>query len=89
MEPPPINPTFDGDPKKPSFFLNQVWANFDQYAYAYLDDAMMVNTVVANLKGEVAEWVTNPHNLGASELLDANLFMEQLRTRFEDESQAL
>lgn len=89
MEPPPIKPTFNGDLEKLPFFLNQVWAHFDRYAYVYLNDAMMVNTVEANLEGDVAEWVTNLHDEGAPELLDANLFMEQLRARFEDESQAL
>lgn len=76
MEPPTNKPTFDGDPKKRPFFLNQVWAHFDQYAYTYLD-AMMVNAVVANI-GEAAEWVTNLHDEEALELLDASLFMELL-----------
>lgn len=79
MEPPPIKHTFSGDPKELPFFLNQVWAHFDQTAYVYLNDAMMVNAVAANLEGEATEWVTSLHNEGASDLLDANLFMEQLR----------
>lgn len=49
---------------------------------------MMVNVVTSNLKGEAVEWMTNLHDEGP-ELLNADLFMEQLRVRFEDESQAL
>lgn len=49
----------------------------------------MVNAMTANLEGEATEWVTNLHDDGAPELLDVNLFMEQLRASFEDESQAL
>lgn len=33
--------------------------------------------------------LTNVHDKGAPELLNANLFTEQLRERFEDESQVL
>lgn len=61
----------------------------DRYAHTYSDDATIVNAVAANMEGEAVEWVTNLHDEGTPELLDANLFMEQLRVRFEDESQAL
>lgn len=89
LEPPLIKPTFDGDPKKLSFFLNQIWVHLDLYAYAYSDNATMVNAMTANLEGEAAECVTNLHNEGTPQLLNTNLFMEQLRAMFEDASQAL
>ncbi|KAK9407792.1 hypothetical protein NXF25_006566 [Crotalus adamanteus] len=65
-----------------------MWAHLDCYAYAYLDGAMMVNAVAANLLGEAADWVTNLHDEGSPEL-HINLFMEQLRGQFEDESRVL
>ncbi|KAK9395668.1 interleukin-4 receptor subunit alpha [Crotalus adamanteus] len=77
--------TFNGYPKRLNFFLNQVWVHLD----CYLDGAMMVNAVAANLEGEAANWVTNLHDDGAPELNDINLFMEQLRDQLEDESQVL
>lgn len=59
LEPPPIKPMFEGDPERLPFFLNQVWVHHDCYAYAYPDNAKMVNAVTANLEEEVTEWVTN------------------------------
>lgn len=61
----PIKPTFDRNPKKLPFFLNQVWPHLDCSAYTHPDDATMVNTVVANLEGEAAECVTSLHDEGA------------------------
>lgn len=78
-----------GDPERLPFFLNQVWAHLNCYASAYPNDSVMVNVIATNLEGEVAEWVTSLHNEQAPELRDVNLFMGQLRARFEDEFQAL
>lgn len=48
----------------------------------------MGNAVAANLEGEAAEWVTSLHDEDALELGNINVFLEELRARFEDESQA-
>lgn len=37
----------------------------------------------------MAEWMTSLHNEQVPELWDINLFMDHLKARFEDESQAL
>lgn len=87
MNPPPLRATFDGDPDKLAFFLNQVWAHLDRNAPAYPDKRVMVNAVATNL-GEAMEWITSLHDEEASELGNLDIFLEELRHRFRDESQA-
>lgn len=82
----PIKATFDGDPEKLPFFLNQVWAHLNRYTPAYTDNSMMMDAGAVNLEVEAAEWVTSLHDEQAPELWDTNLFMDQLRAWFEDES---
>lgn len=60
--------TFDGDPEKLAFFLNQVWAHLDRYAPGYPSEVAMVNAVAANMEGEATEWVTRLHDEDAPEL---------------------
>lgn len=50
--------TFNRDPEKLVFFMNQVWAHLDDHMADYSSDRAMVLTVTANLEGEAAEWVT-------------------------------
>lgn len=48
-KPPPspqLRATFDRNPEKLTFFLNQVWAHFEWHGEGYPDD------IVANLEGE-------------------------------------
>ncbi|KAK9403785.1 Cbp53E: Calbindin-32 [Crotalus adamanteus] len=52
------------------------------------DEGACVNTIAANLEGEVAEWMTVLHNKGAPELGNISTFIEELRARFGDPTQA-
>lgn len=65
-----------------------MWAHLDHYAYAYPNERMMVSAVAANLEGEAAEGITSFHDEDIPELGNIDLFLEELRSRFEDESQA-
>lgn len=89
LDPLLIKATFDGEPDKLSFFINQVWVHVDCYAPTYPDERVMVNVVAANLEGEAAEWMTSLHDEDAPELGNVDLFLEELRAKFENESQAL
>lgn len=42
--------TFDRDPEKLTFFLNQMWTYLDCYALAYALDMAMVNGMTTNLE---------------------------------------
>ncbi|ETE72977.1 hypothetical protein L345_01188, partial [Ophiophagus hannah] len=42
-----------------------------------------------NLEGEAAEWLTQLHDEDTPELGNINTFLQELRARFEDDSQAL
>lgn len=81
--------TFDGDLEKLTFFLNQVWVHIDDHAVNYPSDQAMVRAVTVNLEGEAAEWVTQLHDEDAPELGNIDTFLQELRVRFEDDSQAL
>lgn len=72
-----------------AFFLNQVWAHLDDHAPDYTSNQAMVRMVTANLEGEAAEWVTQLYDEGAPELGNINTFLQELRARFEDDSQTL
>lgn len=81
--------TFDRDPDTLAYFLKQVWTHLDDHGPAYPSDQVMVQAVATNVEGEAAEWVTQLYDENASELGNINVFLQELRTRFEDESQAL
>ncbi|ETE58788.1 Calbindin-32, partial [Ophiophagus hannah] len=68
------------------FFLNQVWAHIDDYGPGYPTKQAVVRP--ANLEGQEAEWVTQLHDKDAPELGNTDTFLQELRARFEDESQA-
>lgn len=61
----------------------------DRYALAYLSDVVMVNTMAANLEREAKEWVTRLHDEDALELGNIDTFLEELKPRLNDESQAI
>lgn len=65
---PPIKDAIDGNPEKLAFFLNQTWSHLDQHEIKYADDKILMDTIVANLKGETVEWMTTLHDEGAPEL---------------------
>lgn len=52
------------------------------------DEGACVNTITANLEGEVAEWMVVLHNKGAPELGNISTFVEGLGARFGDPTQA-
>lgn len=83
-----LRATFDGDPDNLSFFLNQVWAHLDCYAPAYPDERVIVNAVVTNLEGEAMEWVTCLYDKDVPEVWNLDVFLEELRASFEEESQS-
>lgn len=60
----------------------------DQHGAEYLDDEVWVDVIVANLEGEVTEWVTDLHDEGIPELADLDAFFCGLRTQFRDPMQA-
>lgn len=69
LRPPlPLRATFDGNPQKLVFFLNQVWMHLDQHGGEYTDDKAWVDVIMANLEGEVASWVTSLHDEGAPQV---------------------
>lgn len=81
--------TFDGDPEKLAFFLNQVWCHLDHYALAYPMEVVVMNMVATNLEGEATVWVTRLHDQDVLELGNIDSFLEELRARFKNKSQAL
>ncbi|KAK9395824.1 retrotransposon-derived protein PEG10 [Crotalus adamanteus] len=83
---PPFNATFDGDPEKLIFFLNQVRSHLNRWAYLYPEPGAMVDVIGANLEGEASEWLNNLYSEQALELEDPHLFLLGLRERFEDPS---
>ncbi|KAK9395547.1 Retrotransposon-derived protein PEG10 [Crotalus adamanteus] len=83
---PPFNATFDGDPEKLIFFLNQVRSHLNHWAYLYPEPGAMVDVIGANLEGEASEWLNNLYSEQALELEDPHLFLLGLRERFEDPS---
>lgn len=84
---PPLRTTFDGNPEKLAFFLNQVWMHLDWHEGEYADDEAWVDVIVANLKREAAEWMTRLHDEGAPELADLDAFLCELRAQFSDPTQ--
>lgn len=50
---------------------------------------MMVNAMATNLEGEAAEWVIGHHDEDVPELGNSDVFLGELRARFEVESQAV
>lgn len=73
--PPPIKSTFDGDPEKLMFFLNQIWSHLDQHGGAYI--------ILANLEKEITKWVMTLHDR-APEVGDPDVFLRMLRAQFGD-----
>lgn len=49
----------------------------------------MVCTLTVNLEREAAEWVTKLYDKDTPELGNIDTFFQELRSRFEDDSQAL
>lgn len=72
--PPPIKATFEGNPEKLAFFLNQVVSHLDQHGAAYADNEARMDTIMDNLDREVAEWLMALHN-GAPKLGDPDAFL--------------
>lgn len=52
----------------------------------YLSDWVMVCALTENLEREAAEWVTKLYDKDASELGNIDTFLQELRSRFEDDS---
>ncbi|KAM3848292.1 uncharacterized protein M6D78_004949 [Vipera latastei] len=82
--PPPIPVTFDGNPDRLAMFLSHVISHLDRYAQFYLSQWEMVVAVTASLQDEAAAWAADLYTDHARELADAGLFLEALRSRFED-----
>lgn len=78
---------FDGSPEKLAFFLNQVWSHLDRYRNNYSDEAARVDIIMANLKAEVAEWMTTLHNEDAPKLVTPDALLGSLQTCFGDPAQ--
>lgn len=78
---------FDGTPGKLSYFLKRIWSHLDRYGDQYQSDRDMVSAIADNMEGEAVDWITQLHNQGASELRDADKFVEALRTQFEESGQ--
>lgn len=78
---------FDGNPETLAFLLNHVWTHLDQHRKEYSDDKAWVDVNVANLEGEVAEWVTILHDEGHPELDNLDAFLYKLRAQFGDPTQ--
>lgn len=78
--------TFDGDLEKLAFFMNQVWAHRDNHMADYLSDWAMVCTLTVNLESEAA---AKFYDKDVPELGNIDTFLQKLRSRYEDDSQAL
>ncbi|ETE71500.1 hypothetical protein L345_02679, partial [Ophiophagus hannah] len=78
---------FDETPGKLAYFLNQIWSHLDCHGDQYQSDQDMVLAIADNMEDNAAEWIAKLHNQRASELGDADEFVEMLRTRFEDTGQ--
>lgn len=87
LAPPPITVTFNRNPEKFAFFLNQVWAHMDRYVPMYADDVACMDIIVANLKEEEAEWVMALHDKEVPKLGDLDAFLGELRDHFGDSTQ--
>ncbi|XP_039196604.1 uncharacterized protein LOC120306793 [Crotalus tigris] len=82
--PPPISLTFDGDPDRLAVFLSHVLNHLDRYTTLYSSNWAMVVAVTASLQGEAAAWAADLYSDQARELADVGLFLDALKTRFED-----
>ncbi|KAK9401894.1 hypothetical protein NXF25_010250 [Crotalus adamanteus] len=85
--PPPLQAMFSGNPDHMVLFLSQVISHLDQYACFYPSQWAMVLAVTVVLQAKAAEWVADLHSNHARKLADAGLFLEALRSHFEDVSQ--
>ncbi|ETE59976.1 hypothetical protein L345_14287, partial [Ophiophagus hannah] len=87
--PPQFKAAFDRDPDKLAFFLNRVWAHIDEYVSDYPSDQSMIQAITKKFKREAAEWMNQLHNKDVPELGNVDsCFLQELRDRFKDESQA-
>ncbi|XP_039196943.1 uncharacterized protein LOC120306935 isoform X2 [Crotalus tigris] len=82
--PPPIALTFDGDPDRLAVFLSHVLNHLDRYTTLYSSNWARVVAVTASLQGEAAAWAADLYSDQARELADVGLFLDALKTRFED-----
>lgn len=77
---------FDGNPDQVALFLSQVLSYINLYGRLYPTQWSMVVAITTTLTGEVADWVADLHTDHAQELTDVGLFLEGLRSRFEDDT---
>lgn len=82
--PPTIPVTFNRNLDPLAMFLSQVISHLDRYACFYPSQWAMVVAIMAGLQGEAVEWAADLYSDHARELADAGLFLEALRSRFED-----
>lgn len=79
--------SYDGHPDRLAMFLSHAISYLDRYGPGYPSQWAMVVAVTARLQGEAASWAADLYSDHTRELGDSGLFLEALRTRFEDVSQ--
>uniref|UniRef100_A0A8C5SGU8 Uncharacterized protein n=1 Tax=Laticauda laticaudata TaxID=8630 RepID=A0A8C5SGU8_LATLA len=75
---------YGGDPKELGFFLAQIWSHMKEYGENFSLEAAKVKCVTRALEETAAKWMVTLHNDNAPQLMNYDLFMTALHTRFED-----